>query len=739
MAQRIPPSPASRWLAAATLCTAVLLVACGGDDDEEAVPASAPRVSTQSFYTGGHFLADSRLAANPDNGVLVVLHNPAQLGASAAAALDKLGFDVVPYDFLDTGPRTYCWDGAARQAAGGGVPHRMVLRDEARREVLVVEEGGPCVTQTIAAGRYTALLRFGEGRSSALDLVFLMPQQDTAARALAASRAAAAAAAATPVAAVPVWTCPQAILTFDDIATSEFVLQHAPLEAVTVTGACGDIGLIAPSASSSSTTYLLYYAGPNTQVTVYSETGFRGSRKLITPNLNFYDYNGHGYPQARSMVAETYTPSTSRTTLLSTNACEKCNLQAVDLSNQPLQGAVLNDADLSRADLSHADLSNAKAARALFASAHLVGTKLSGAVLTNAIFQSDGAVPNGGGAVYPAADLSSADLSSARLDNVVMTGVSAVGTTFAHATLASTDFSGADLSGSSFESASAPAGSPPVFNLALMARASLKNAQLPGAFFRGTQMSPSNLGGANLAGAWMESDAGGQGPTILAGSYMANTDLSAAHMVGAVLDGASWFNSSPGVGNASGANAILTGASFNLADLPNLDLRNAVLQSVNMTNTQLINADLTSASAGGGTTCGTKAVFGTANLRGATLIGADLSCANLYNAAVSTTDEGKVYIEVLADPDRYQKPVQYQYFAVNRPPTKLGGGSSGTAVITDNATCPSGKKGSCGMPTGLPGDPWTPPVGPVEPSNCTTTVDPATGDVIAVTCTSGRH
>jgi hypothetical protein len=268
-----------------------------------------------------------------------------------------------------------------------------------------------------------------------------------------------------------------------------------------------------------------------------------------------------------------------------------------------------------------------------------------------------------------------------------------------------------------------------VFNSARLTYASLKNAQLSGSFFRGAVMNPANLGGADLSSAWLEDDGTGQfGRTSLAGSYMLNTKLNGAHLTDAVLDRVSWYNVDPAKPIATGADAVLTGASFNLADLPGLDLTDAYLQGVTLTNTQLIGANLTGAHLGRDGNIPSN--LSTANLRGANLTGADLSYAKLENAGAAPAADSEVYIEVLKDPDHYQKPQEYQYLAVNRPATVLSGGT-----VTNNATCPSGDSGPCGPIT----DPkWVAPTGPQEPSNCTPTYD-TQGNVIEITCTSDRH
>jgi len=198
-------------------------------------------------------------------------------------------------------------------------------------------------------------------------------------------------------------------------------------------------------------------------------------------------------------------------------------------------------------------------------------------------------------------------------------------------------------------------------------------------------------------------------------------------MTHAVLDYVSWYNASAS-GTATGDGAFLSNASLVLADLPYLRLNGATLQNTTLTNTVFIGADLTNVHASG-------ANAGLVNLRGTILDSADFSSANLANAGVSTTQDPQIYIEVLVDPDRYQKPAQYQYLAVNRPPTN---GTPNTA----NAICPNEVKGDsqsgCGVITSS--NPyWIPLSPPQEPTDCQPSQYDSQGNVIAVTCSSSRH
>jgi len=342
------------------------------------------------------------------------------------------------------------------------------------------------------------------------------------------------------------------------------------------------------------------------------------------------------------------------------------------------------------------------------------------------------------------------DLSRARLSRT--TGLTHVG--LAGAILDGADFTGTDLTGANLQAVTATI--PATFNSATLTQASLgcardstgkfikdSNGQnvctrLSGSFFRGAQMSPVNLGGADLSDALLEDDGSGQfGHVNLAGSYMGDTKLNGAHLTDAVLDKVSWYNVNAATPIATGAGAVLTGASFNLADLPGLDLTGAHLQGADLTNTQLIGANLTNADLEpdfGTKPCdsnGHPSNLSTANLRGANLSETNFCYANLFNAGVDAASEQTVYIEVLKDPDRYQNPQQYQYFAVSRPATVLSG-----ATITDHAICPNGALGPCGAIT----DPkWVAPSPPQEPSDCKPSEYDSGGNVIAITCTSSRH
>lgn len=461
----------------------------------------------------------------------------------------------------------------------------------------------------------------------------------------------------------------------------------------------------------------------------------------------------------------------SRQWIVSTNKCEYCNLTNADLSgidlsfgsfySSTLSGADVTDMIYRNANLDYANFSGGttRLQNANFHNARLNSAAFRGNDLTQANMQSDdnlkpqkldmnsatlkvstmfpqhwryndmtGVVftDSKGAAVSSASaplDLTGAKFSHASMPGIVLTG----------ANLASADFSYADLTGADLGAVIAPSSTPAKFNRAALIHAYMKNALLPGSFFRGAVMSPVNLGGADLAGAWFEDDGSGNfGAANLSGSFMLNTKLNGAHLTNSVLDGVSWYNVDPSSPIATGAGAFFIGASFNLADLPGLDLTGAFMQGATMTNVQLIGANLTGARFDRNGQ--TRSNLSTANLRGANLTNANLGYAILQNAGVDATAESEVFIEVLKDPDHFQKAIEYQYFAVNRPATNLG--SSNASAITDNATCPSGVTGPCGT---ISSPAWIAPAGPIEPTDCMPTEFDSEGNVIAITCSSSRH
>lgn len=428
--------------------------------------------------------------------------------------------------------------------------------------------------------------------------------------------------------------------------------------------------------------------------------------------------------------------------------------QRLDLSGALLDASTsLQNTDLSSADLSGWDWHATEWSTGNFQHAVLAGGTMSGIDFTASKYAGKFFIADKNADRFADVDFSGVDFSGAKLAALDLEGAHMPSGNFTSANLhgvnvANADFYRANFTGADLGSIVATEAAPALFDGATMIRTFLKSASLPGSFFRGAVLAPANLASANLSGAYFEVDPACVDPqgnclasqpgcvcqsATLSGSYMHNTILAGARMSDTVLDFVSWYNDNPAVSVATGAGAFLNGASFNLADLPGLDLTGAFLQGVTMTNTQLIGANLTGAMLGRDGTV--RSNLSVANLRGANLTNADLTYANLQNAGVSAEPEEEVFIEVLKDPDHYQAAQVYQYFAVDRPATNLGA-SSGVSVATDFATCPNSTPGPCG-PITSPA--WIAPTGPQEPTDCTPSEFDEEGNVIAVTCSSSRH
>lgn len=456
---------------------------------------------------------------------------------------------------------------------------------------------------------------------------------------------------------------------------------------------------------------------------------------MAPSNLSGVDVRGANLSNANWSVSACPWGSNPSNPYCYSEGCFRLDLaHAIADSTTNLTNTNLGGADLSGWDWHKVNWATTTMQWAVLAGGDMSGTNFTSAPYAGKFFitnksvdslaHADLSAMNVSNTTFTNLDLSNAQLTSANLTNATLTG----------ATLDGANFTRANLNHAILDSVTAASNTPAVFNGATFTYASLKSARLSGSLFRGAVMNPANLGNADLSGAYLEADSNGQfGRATLSGSFMLNTKLNNAHLTDAVLDGVSWYNANPSSPVATGANATLNGASFNLADLPGLDLTNAYLQGVRFTNTQLIGTNLTGAHVG--RVGSVSSDLSTANLAGANLTSTDLSYANLYNAKVDTQAAAEIYIEVLADPDHYQKPPTYQYFAVDRPATLLGAGGS-VSVITTSATCPSGQGGPCGAVT----DPrWVAQSPPQEPTDCQPSQYDSQGNVIAVTCSSSRH
>lgn len=506
--------------------------------------------------------------------------------------------------------------------------------------------------------------------------------------------------------------------------------------------------------------------GPQTTLALYGDVNYGGTEQPLftdTPCL--------------SSTPSSLKVEPTRDYIIATNACLNCNLSGVDLSNLDLSygnfgGSVFDGADLTHTSFRQANVENAQfsswSTSTLLKGTDFVGARLGCAQFGNSDLRETRFWEAGGsdpiitrdfscrlglayahldGDTFPHADWRYLALQNAIFSDVSGTTLSTIsnpldlsnalfpnaegltGVVLEGATLSGANFNGVDLTGADLASVVATEANPASFNGATLTNVTLKNASLPKSFFRGAAMNPVNLYGADLSGAWLQDDGSGYRPTSLVGSYMLNTNLNKANLTNAILDGVSWYNKASDKPIATGAGAVLTGASFILADLPGLDLTGAYLYGATLTNTQLIGANLTGAHLEPG---GNRSSLSLANLRGANLTGTNLSSADMYDAGIAPLPDSEVFIEVLKDPDRYQMPAQYEYLAVDRPATVLGSDT----ITTTATTCPDGMFGPCGP---IDSARWVAPAGPKEPTDCHPSEYDSEGNVIAITCSSDRH
>ncbi|NJK40605.1 MAG: pentapeptide repeat-containing protein [Acaryochloridaceae cyanobacterium SU_2_1] len=154
--------------------------------------------------------------------------------------------------------------------------------------------------------------------------------------------------------------------------------------------------------------------------------------------------------------------------LLTTGACQGCNLSNADLS----------DTDLSKANLSQANLSNANLSQANLSQANLKGARLY--------------LANFRDANLTGADLSQANLTGAKLDRADLSSAKLVDANFTYAHLPAANLKGANLKGANFSDSD------------------LSHAQLIN-----TQIADSNLNHANLEGTGLEQEKDSQSQRVI--------------------------------------------------------------------------------------------------------------------------------------------------------------------------------------------------------------------------------
>ena len=613
-----------------TVCVALVLAVCAGHDEfDDAGNINVDGVSVLANYNEDDFADSPDLRANPDDIVTLQLEDEAG-GSDDTLDTGDTGGDVVPYNFLETAERTFCWEVAGDGSATGSGSAMRLIDDETGAVMLQVEEGGDCVTRTIPAGNYSAHFNHGPDAEQERDLVFIVPQSAISALKSQDSRTSVgqnfpadgdAFGATNEPTPTPTATpyCPFAVITGPDYVPP-FVpaagVRRQVLEGVSFqyvpAGGCNDISLIRDTIRTPfNDIFELYPLTPNFTTRLYAERFFRGPRKTIPAGTPAIRFVGPG-----SMVLLHADQKQNLDWLIFSNGCIACDLSGLSLDKVDLSGAWLHQADLSHASLKGANLSNVQALQTVFKSAYLEGADLHDADLSGATFDSTGPVEDDSGQVYAAADLSGANLTGAILKQTILTGATLTNATLAKVTAEGADFTGVSAAEAKFQDAK-------FLNQTILRNAILTNATLTGVSAAGIDFTGISAAGADFQNATLTS------------AVLTSATLSRARFDKADLRGANLQNAS--LDEAWLPEADLRGAFLNRERA----LQGAFLDEAYMYNAKLNNADLTGVSMRGAKFYGLQALAQSARFDLARLDGAVLSGANFTQASfLSATLDG---------------------------------------------------------------------------------------------------
>ena len=700
------------WRALLSLILAAgFAVGCGGGGNSAGTADASMQINVDEHA----FAANPELAADPRTIVTLRLESPTGGYADDLDTGDEPGVDVIPYRFTERMEREYCWEtDPGAEPSPNGDPAYILLRDNGGRTVLRVEEDGPCVRQTVPAGRYTLELHHGASPNADRDVLFILPRDAAASAELAGTPTADEGDDEPPLDTAPAPYCPiipdpktQAptfaiVREVDDRPGQPCPKQpHAgvriPFQPIFMNDACTDVGLIRDRCTYVNDRFYGVTLG-GTRLRVYADTFFRGPRKTLLAEtsladatrgvfLQFFSFDGPG-----SLVPVHGDPMPNRDFLIRSRGCDSCDLSGVDLTGVDLERTWLRRADFSHADLEGAKLTGIWGDGAIFKSAHLAGADLAEAYLGNARFDSAGAVEGAGGQRYPAANLTGATLNKAWLAQADLRG----------AALDGADLSGANLNGANFGGASAAdaifrdvtASRETSFSGTRIDRADFTGVTLSGVALTravgtdvnltGATLSGANLQGAVLPGARMEGAKLDQAilgrdaqhsACQLSGAYMANVDLSSADATGINLNGARFYGRT-----ARAVNATLTNADLGDAELSGTDFTGATLQNATLDRARCINCKFNNARLAGTS----MTLNAGAKLNGTRLEGADFTQARLseciFTNAVVSFERGSY---------RVANPGELTYVAIYGE-TKLGELRTSSSV-----TCPDGLPGPC--------------------------------------------
>ncbi|MEO8938160.1 MAG: pentapeptide repeat-containing protein [Burkholderiaceae bacterium] len=270
-------------------------------------------------------------------------------------------------------------------------------------------------------------------------------------------------------------------------------------------------------------------------------------------------------------------------------------------------------------NFSHQDLTNANFAGATITGSMFLHTTLAGADFSGATIKLDSI----------ATDFSFADLTSACFKGTTFDGT----TYFTYATLTCTNYSSTDLSNNVVFGDGGL-----TFN-AQACRPAFRNATLNCEFF--AQWNALDISGANIAACNALIKPGHDfGGGQMAGVVFDGMDLTGSRWQGTVLENASFvgatLDNATGLAGSSGAPARLAGARFNNASVRNVDFSNAQLYGANFTRANLENSRLQGAlltnNPGGSPPIAAASSFDNANLKNVDLSGAKLDSASFRSA-----------------------------------------------------------------------------------------------------------
>jgi uncharacterized protein YjbI with pentapeptide repeats len=657
--------------ARALLLLLTLIAGCGdGNGGGGATETTALQINLDEHA----FAADPALSAEPGHVVSLRLENPEGNYADDLDTGDEPGVDVIPYRFRERMEREFCWEtDPGAEPPPDGEPAYLLLRDDAGRIILRVEQDGACVRETIPAGRYTAELHHGASQNPDRDVLFILPRDAATAAKAAEEPIGEDSSAGAPLDTAPTPYCPF-VQDPQQVQAPTFVIVrqvdqrlgqpcpppvHAivtiPYQPFFMKDACTDLALLRNVCTYVDDRFYGVTLG-DTKVRVYADVFFRGPRKTLVAQTSLaaasrgvygdlFSFDAPG-----SLVPVRGEPAANRDILIRSHGCDSCDLTGVDLAGVDLRRTWLRRADLSHANLTGAKLTGAWADGTFFKSAHLVDADLSEAYLGDARFDSAGAVEGGGGQAYPGADLTGAalvrawlfqadlrgatlddaNLTAARLDGANFGGASATRTVFRDVTSTpettlrgirfdAADFTGAMLRGATLTQA---VGSDVILIDATLSGANLRGAVLPGA----------NLEGAKLDQALLGREAGQSiAACQLSGAYMANVDLSSADATGVNLHGARFYGRT-----AKAVNAILTNADMVDAELSGVDFTGATLQNATLDRARCINCKFNNARlAASSMVLNDGAKFNNTRLEGADFTQATVSGCVFTDAGVS--------------------------------------------------------------------------------------------------------